>query len=59
MEDHRKRDGAIVQPPVFFDFYDILKENGRHLISNPLILKDGRYTMDFNGLERLAADPKA
>jgi len=52
-------DGVIVQPPVFFDFYDILEENGRHLLSNPLTLKDGRYEMDFDGLERLAADPKA
>lgn len=52
-------DGVIVQPPVFFDFYDILEENGRALISNPLILADGRYEMDFDGLERLAADPKA
>jgi len=52
-------DGVIVQPPVFFDFYDILEENGRELISNPLILADGRYEMDFDGLERLAADPKA
>lgn len=52
-------DGVIVQPPVFFDFYDILEENGRQIISNPLILADGRYEMDFDGLERLAADPKA
>jgi len=52
-------DGVIVQPPVFFDFYDILKENGRQIISNPLILQDGRYTMDLEGLEGLAADPKA
>ena len=52
-------EGVIVQPPVFFDFYDILKENNRVLLSNPLILKDGRYTMDFDGLEQLASDPKA
>ncbi len=52
-------DGVIVQPPVFFDFYDILEENGRDLLSNPLILKDGRYEMDFEGLEQLAANPKA
>lgn len=52
-------DGIIVQPPVFFDFYDILEENNRVLLSNPLILKDGRYTMDFDGLEQLASDPKA
>jgi len=52
-------DGVIVQPPVFFDFYDILQENGRNLLSNPLILENGRYTMDFDGLEKLAANPKA
>jgi len=52
-------DGVIVQPPVFFDFYDILEENGRRILSNPLILKDGRYSMDFVGLEALAAEPKA
>lgn len=51
-------DGIIVQPPVFFDFYDIIHENGRRLITNPLILKDGRYIMDFAGLETLAADPQ-
>ncbi|HIP23165.1 MAG TPA: putative C-S lyase [Rhodobacteraceae bacterium] len=52
-------DGVIVQPPVFFDFYDILEENGREILRNPLLLQDGRYTMDFAGLEDLAADPKA
>jgi cystathionine beta-lyase len=51
-------DGIIVQPPVFFDFYDILHENNRRLISNPLILQDGRYTMDFEGLEVLASDAR-
>lgn len=52
-------DGIIVQPPVFFDFYDIIAENGRRLIPNPLTERDGRYEMDFEGLERLAADPRA
>ncbi len=52
-------DGVIVQPPVFFDFYDILEENNRVLLPNPLILENGRYTMDFEGLEQLASDPKA
>ncbi len=52
-------DGVIVQPPVFFDFYDILQENGRKILRNPLILQNGRYTMDFAGLEALAANPKA
>ncbi len=51
-------DGIIVQPPVFFDFFDILRENNRRIIPNPLILTDGRYTMDFDGLEQLASDPQ-
>ena len=52
-------DGIIVQPPVFFDFYDIITENHRQMMSNPLILKNGRYEMDFEGLEKLATDPRA
>ena len=50
-------DGIIVQPPVFFDFADIIAENNRQLVENPLILRDGRYQMDFDGLDRLAAQP--
>ncbi len=51
-------DGIIVQPPVFFDFFDIIKENHRRLVSNPLILNKGRYEMDLDGLERVAAEPR-
>jgi cysteine-S-conjugate beta-lyase len=51
-------DGIIVQPPVFFDFYDIIAESHRTVVPNPLILSDGRYGMDFDGLEKLAADPR-
>lgn len=50
-------DGIIVQPPVFFDFADIITENGRLMVENPLILRDSRYEMDFAGLEQLASDP--
>lgn len=51
-------DGIIVQPPVFFDFADIIAENNRRLVENPLILQDGRYQMDFEGLDRAARDPR-
>lgn len=54
----KEGEGVIVQPPVFFDFFDILRENNRSLISNPLILEDGCYRMDFDDLERKAADPR-
>ncbi len=52
-------DGVIVQPPVFFDFFDIVRENNRTLISNPLNLEDGYYRMDTEGLEQKASDPHA
>jgi len=51
-------DGIIVQPPVFFDFADTIAENGRRMVENPLMLRDGRYEMDFVGLERAASDPR-
>ncbi len=51
-------DGIIVQPPVFFDFADIIAENGRQMVNNPLMLRRGRYEMDFSGLEALASEPR-
>lgn len=51
-------DGVIIQPPVFFDFADVIAENDRQLIENKLVLQNGRYTFDFAGLERLAAAEK-
>ena len=53
----REGDNIIVQPPVFFDFFDILRENNRSLISNALVLEDGRYRMDFDDLEQKASNP--
>ena len=50
-------DGIIVQPPVFFDFFDILKENDREIIENPLLLEKGRYLMDIDDLKEKAANP--
>jgi cystathionine beta-lyase len=51
-------DAVIVQPPVFFDFFDVLNENHREIVENPLILDQGHYRMDFDDLEDKAADPK-
>ena len=52
-------DGIIVQPPVFFDFFDILRENHREILQNPLIHDGQTYRMDFDDLEQKAADPRA
>lgn len=54
----RPGEAIIVQPPVFFDFYDVIAENGRTVAENPLVLREGRYEMDFDGLVALAARPE-
>jgi cystathionine beta-lyase len=46
-------DGVVLQPPVYFPFYGIIKDNHRQVLENPLIEKDGRWEMDFAHLEGL------
>ena len=43
---------VIIQPPVYFPFFDSVKGTGRELIENPLQLKDGRYYFDFDDLRK-------
>ena len=49
-------EGVIVQPPVYAPFFSAVTTNQRRLIENPLILVDGVYYIDFEHLERCAAD---
>jgi len=51
----RRRDAIIIQPPVYFPFFDAVKKHGRKLLLNGLILENGRYRMDFDNLEKLCA----
>ncbi len=43
-------EGVIVQPPVYFPFFDSVKGSGRQLIENPLKLENGRYYFDLEDL---------
>jgi cystathionine beta-lyase len=54
-----KGDGVIIQTPVFFEFRLGIVKNHRKVIRNPLKVVDGRYRMDFEDLEKTAADPRA
>lgn len=51
-------DKVIIQQPVYYPFKAAITDNGCEVINNPLIYKDGRYTMDFEDLEEKARDPK-
>lgn len=49
-------DGVILQSPVYYPFYDVIRMNDRVVVDNALLLKDGRFEIDFELLERQAAD---
>ena len=49
-------DKIIVQPPVYFPFFGAVKDHNRELMHNPLIMRDGRYHMDYDNLEKLCRD---
>lgn len=46
-------DGIVIQPPVYPPFAEMVKNNDRQLIKNPLIMKDQQAEMDLEGLENL------
>ena len=54
----RPGDRVIVQSPVYYPYYDYIRRTGREIAFNPLAEREGRYEMDFDGLERLAKDPR-
>jgi cystathionine beta-lyase len=46
-------DKIIVQPPVYFPFFDTVKNHGRQLVYNQLNYSANKYTFDFDGLIKL------
>ena len=44
-------DGVVVQPPVYFPFFDSVKGTNRKMIQNPLKKENGRYTFDLEDLK--------
>lgn len=44
-------DEVIVQPPVYFPFFDCVKGTKRKMVENPLKIEDGRYTFDLEDLK--------
>lgn len=45
-------DKILIQPPVYYPFMSVIEKNGREIAYNPLQFENGRYTMDFDDLEK-------
>lgn len=52
-------DKVIVQTPVYNCFFSSIRNNGCEIVSNPLRRTADTYEMDFDALDRCAADPRA
>ncbi len=51
-----EKDGIIIQPPVFMEFRDVIRNTKRRVTKNILQLINGCYQIDFTDLEKKAKD---
>ncbi|MFO7625727.1 MAG: PatB family C-S lyase [Candidatus Fermentibacteraceae bacterium] len=51
-------EGVIIQPPVYYPFEESIRNNRRTTVENPLVLRSGRYGIDFDDLDRKAANAR-
>ena len=51
-------DAVLIQKPVYYPFSNAIISNGRRLVNNPLVMKDGRYEIDFADFEKKMTDEK-
>ncbi|GHV46732.1 cystathionine beta-lyase [Clostridia bacterium] len=40
-------DGVLIQPPVYYPFFESIRDTGRVLLKNTLVHNNGRYEIDF------------
>jgi len=45
-------EAVLIQTPVYYPFFEVVRANGRKLVTNPLRYEDGRYVIDFADFER-------
>ena len=51
-------DELLIQRPVYYPFTAVVQAQNRKVINNPLLLKDGRYEIDFADFEEKVASPR-
>lgn len=49
-------DEIIVQPPVYYPFFNVIRNNNRRVVTNPLIEVDGKFVIDFDDFESKITD---
>ncbi|KGX89603.1 cystathionine beta-lyase [Pontibacillus halophilus JSM 076056 = DSM 19796] len=44
-------DSILIQTPVYPPFYSVIEDHEREILKNPLVLREGRYEIDFTSFE--------
>ena len=48
----KEGDAVLIQQPVYYPFEEMIRINGRQLVNNQLVYRDGRYEIDFEDFEK-------
>lgn len=48
----KEGDGVLIQKPVYYPFFNTIKNLDRKVVNNPLVLKNGHYEIDFEDFEK-------
>jgi len=53
-----KDDGILIQSPIYYPFFSVIKQTNRKLLINRLIEKENIYSIDFDDFEKKASEAK-
>jgi cystathionine beta-lyase len=53
-----KGEAVLIQPPVYYPFFEVVKCNDRKLVENQLKYENGKYYIDFEDFERKIKENK-
>lgn len=51
-------DGILIQTPIYSPFFETVERNGRKVLENPMLIKNGKYVPDFQDFEKKAKEAK-
>lgn len=54
----QKGDGVLINTPGYDGFFKVIEANDRKIVSSPLILKNGKYEIDFDDFEKKCREAK-
>ncbi len=52
----KKGDAVMIQRPVYYPFSEVIRQNERTLVNNPLRFVNGKYEIDFADMEQKLAE---